>query len=219
MTDRTFLRLGCAATALILLFATYRVCAADGEPRDYYSYYKTPVPLTLETQRVAVRAPGIQDEQDLAEVLAPFGMVPGDVSGRPLNGWLTISTPAAARTDPGARALIRQLSGPEAIRFVSPVFTNEDGWPIMITPDLFVGFAAGVSAERAEAILRAAGAGEITDRDYARMDGVYRLRSAFTNGFDVLDAANALAKRPEVRSIRPADIATTNRPGAALGSR
>ena len=68
MTDRTFLPLGCAATALVLLFATYRVCAADAEPRDYYSSYKTPVPLTLDTERVAVLAPGIRDEQDLAEV-------------------------------------------------------------------------------------------------------------------------------------------------------
>jgi hypothetical protein len=208
MTGRTFSRLVFAATALGVLALTHQARGGGGAPQHYYSYYKTPVPLALNTHEIAVLAPGIHDETAVAEVLAPFGVAAGDVGSGPITGWVTISTPVAARTDPGLRALVRRLPCAETIQFVSPVFTSERGWPVMITPEIFVGFAAGVPGERAEAILRAAGAGEITDRDFARMDGVYRLRTAFTNGFDVLDAANALAERPEVRFAEPGLIIT-----------
>ncbi|MHC4587988.1 MAG: hypothetical protein ACYTAQ_01325, partial [Planctomycetota bacterium] len=142
MTGRTFSRLVFAATALGVLALTHQVPGDGGSPQHYYSCYKTPVPLVLNTHEIAVLAPEIHDENDLAHVLAPFGVAAGDVGSGPITGWVTISTPAAARTDPGLRALIRQLSGAEAIQFVSPVFRSERGWPVMITPEIFVGFAA-----------------------------------------------------------------------------
>ncbi|MHC4900207.1 MAG: S8 family peptidase [Planctomycetota bacterium] len=61
----------------------------------------------------------------------------------------------------------------------------------------------------AEAILAETGAGVILDRDWSRMEGAYRCRSDFRNGFEVLAVANALARRPEVRWAEPDRIATS----------
>ena len=79
---------------------------------------------------------------------------------------------------------------------------------VIITRDIFVGFNENVTAARAQAILAESKAGAIFDRDWSKMKGVYRLRSASRDGFEVLEAANRLAERPEVKFAEPDRIIT-----------
>jgi thermitase len=74
---------------------------------------------------------------------------------------------------------------------------------MLISPAIFVGFAKGVGDARARAILRAAVPGAVLEPDFARMEGVYRVHTPLTSGFDVLEAANALAARDDVRFAEP----------------
>jgi len=82
---------------------------------------------------------------------------------------------------------------------------------MMVRPFVLLRFNPGIDAETAEAIIAESRAGAIVDRDWAHMKGAYRLRSESRNGFDVLDAANRLATRPEVRWAEP-DMIFTVRP-------
>jgi subtilisin family serine protease len=100
------------------------------------------------------------------------------------------------------------MSGDSAFQFVAPVFTGDDGGPTFVTPDLLVGFEPSVTEQSAEAILAELNAGDIIQRRFGNMPGAYHLRTRLKNGFDVLDVANKLAERPEVRFAEPDMIFT-----------
>ncbi|MHC4220496.1 MAG: S8 family peptidase, partial [Planctomycetota bacterium] len=181
--------------------AALALCAANapGQSAHHRVYKKQPVPLPLDAGRVAVfdaaQKPGAMPELELA----PYGIAPDRIEPWPITGWSLATVPVGARNATGVEALVAAVAGDQAADFVSPVFIGEDGGPLFVTPDILVGFHRHIPAARAEVILAASEAGRIADVDYAGMARVYRVRSAATNGFDVLDAANALAVRPEVR--------------------
>jgi len=103
---------------------------------------------------------------------------------------------------------LRSISTRRAVDFASPVFIDEFGGPIVLTRHILVRFRAGVDAERAESVLADVEAGEVEERDWGRMRGAYRVRHRSRNGFDVLEAANRLAERPEVIFAEPDVIFT-----------
>lgn len=179
----------------------------------FYSYFKQPLPLKLDTGRIAVQQRAADPAAAPDADLAAFGIAAADQTAWPIAGWSLANVPAASRDDAGIRGLVGRIAAEAGgLEFVSPVFLDEYG-PVIITPDLLVGFEHGVTREQAEAILQQAAPGTVRDVDYSRMKDVYRFRSASKNGFEVLDAANALAQRAEVRFAEPDMIRTARMAG------
>lgn len=83
-----------------------------------YSYFKTPVPLGLETGRIAVfTAPGPAVEGRDAEHgpranpdLGSFGIAAAHVTPWAVAGWVMAEVPVEHRTDDGVRALLARVA-------------------------------------------------------------------------------------------------------------
>ncbi|TWT40587.1 Thermophilic serine proteinase precursor [Phycisphaerae bacterium RAS1] len=179
--------------------------APGGQAGYHYSYFKQPRVLSLDSRTVALKAAASADAPtnwDAAGVdaasLTPIGV----------KGWAYASSPAAGRQDVEVELLVADLADQAALEFVSPVFRDEQGDPILVTADLLVGFGAGVSADDADAILDEVVGGIVLERAFAGLPNVYRVHSLSKNGFTVLGEANALALRPEVRFAEPDLILT-----------
>ncbi|MFQ5589861.1 MAG: S8 family serine peptidase [Phycisphaerae bacterium] len=182
---------------------------ADNDDAPYFYYYfDTARPLTLDVQRVAVL-----DSRDRAEDppdLSLLGIDSEQIVQWPVHGWYLAATPPNLRSTPGIRSLVAHLTAQRDVAFVSPVLVGDDGGPIFITPDILVGFHGNVPAKEAEGIVTAADIGDLLERDWGNMPGVYRLRSTFRSGFEVLAAANELAQQAEVMFAEP-DVVFTGR--------
>jgi len=203
------------AGARLLLLCTTSVTlgaatsgAASGEDQLYYHYFKERRPLKLDTQRVAILQTRTATAAGLGQAVSRFGLAPQETRGLPIAGWSLAGTPAASHTEPATRDLVSRMSGDIAFEFVAPVFAGEDGGPNIVTPDLLVGFEPSVTEQRAEAILAELNAGDILQRRFGNMNGAYHLRTRLKSGLDVLDVANKLAERPEVRFAEPDMIFT-----------
>jgi subtilisin family serine protease len=180
--------------------------AAGPEPL-YYHYFKERRPLKLQTERVAILA-STPAPQGVAQALYRFGLIPDGTQELPIAGWSLVGTPAASRTGSAIQELLSSMSGDSTFSFVAPVIAGDDGGPNIVTPDLLVRFEASVTEQSAEAILAELNAGDIIQRRFGNMPGAYHLWTRLKNGFDVLDLANKLAERPEVRFAEPDMIFT-----------
>ncbi|MFQ5494208.1 MAG: S8 family serine peptidase, partial [Phycisphaerae bacterium] len=140
--------------------------------------------------------------------LSRFGLDADNATAWPVTGWVLAPAVFARQSPTGIQGIVKQISDQRAAAFVSPVFVDDFGGPLIVTPILLVGFRRDIPTARAEAILAASGAGVIEQRDWANMERTYALRSPSRGGFDVLDAANRLAQRPEVRFAEPDMIFT-----------
>jgi subtilisin family serine protease len=145
-----------------------------------------------------------------AEDLSPYGLDGSAEEPMAVRGWSFVRTTPSIQMDAGIARAVSQIAGEELVEFVSPVFGDEEGGPIVITPHILVGFDRSLDAARAEAILAESQAGEILDRDWANMKRTYRLRSSSRDGFEVLEAANALARRPDVTFAEPDMMVTVH---------
>jgi Tol biopolymer transport system component len=154
------------------------------------------VELPLDGNRIAAWAPG-----GMGPVL-PDPFVPDGLEALPVQGWylLTLRTPVTAGELP---FLLEGLAHELGCEYVSPVFVDDLGGPLVPTPEILLQFAANVPATAAESVLRRSAAGEIVDRDWAGMTRAYRLHSRATSGLEVLERANALAQRADVRFAEP----------------
>jgi len=175
------------------------------EGRKYPAYhFKEERLLTLDVTRVAVlKTSSAHDPVATPNEWAEYGLDVSATHPMVVPGWSFIATNAAHRTATGVAGAVSQIAGREPVEFVSPVFVDGKGGPIVITPDILVGFDRSLDPARAEAILAESGAGAILDRDWANMKRTYRLKSASRDGFAVLEAANELAQRPEVIFAEP----------------
>lgn len=184
--------------ALLLLAALTASQAGAAENGYAHSYFKEQRPLTLDTTRVAVLH-AVASKPDLAR----YGLDASAATPMAVPGWSFVGTTASIRTDAAIEQAVRQVAEGEPVEFVSPVFLDDQGEPVVVTADILVGLDRRLDSSRAEAILARSGAGAIVDRDWADMKRAYRLRSPSRDGFTVLEAANALARRPEVTFAEP----------------
>ena len=191
------------AVLLVLIGASTVV---GGEPDHYCYHFKERKPLAIDASRVAVferverAAVGeIAAQRDWAvealQAQAAEAMV--------VPGWSLVPTVGEVAVAGNVRDVVKRASSATLSAFVSPVFFGDDGGPVIVTPRILVGFNDGVSAAETEAVLASLQSGAILDRDWANMKGAYRLESSSLNGFEVLDAANRLAERPEVKFAEP----------------
>lgn len=188
--------------------------AHDGGSTYYYSYFKEALPVTLDRSQVAVletSAVARKSGVPLAASLSAIGIAPEDLEQMAIGGWVRALTPAVVQTDMDVENLVATLAETSDAAFVSPVFRDARGDPLLITSDLLIGFADTVSAREAEALLADLIRGEIEDRNYANMPGVYRMKVDSRNGFEVLELANSLATLPEVRFAESDMIMTARR--------
>jgi subtilisin family serine protease len=193
----------CAA----LLAAALTAFAAEASPPDdaaghayTYSYFKEQRPLKLDTTRVAVL-------REAAPDLSQYGLASG-AAAMAVRGWWFVETTASARSDAAIGHAVSQVAGGQTVDFVSPVFLDDQGDPVVVTPHILVGFDRSLDPFVAEAILEESRAGLIIDRDWAGMKRTYRLKNASRDGFEVLEAANVLARRPEVTFAEPDMLVT-----------
>lgn len=183
--------------------------AAPKVSTDYFYYFKDKRTLEIDPGVIALFRS--DPERGVAAVdsqLALLGVSAASVTQPAIAGWSIANAPPTQRTSQSADNLARLIVEQGLADFVSPVFTGTGGGPIIVTQDILVGFRSDVAAGRVDEILSATPQLEIKNRDWSGMPNVYRLNSASRNGFDVLNEANALAERPEVRFAEPDMIFT-----------
>ncbi len=174
------------------------------EAQWHYYYFDEVRPLTLDPSRVAVR----MDAGVVAS--APATTDPASVSPMSAAGWDLVQSPGGiASADIATRvAAVGAANG-----YASPVFIDQFGGPIIITPDILIGFHDDVGTTRAEQILNSVPSARITEPRLGGMSGAYRLSSGRQSGFDVLTIANALAELSEVKFAEPNMVFTGHSAG------
>ncbi len=200
-----------SVTAFLFGFSlpAFVTAEAPATKAHYYSYFKQKKTLTLDVHRVAfLHAPAEDGSAASVPKLAAFGIDDATVAPMAIRGWALGGTTAANRTEADVERTVREIAKQQVVDFVSPVFVDDYGGPMMITPHILVGFDRQLDPARAEAILTESGAGAIVDRDWANMKRAYRLKSSSRDGFEVLAAANRLAERSEVMFAEPDMIFT-----------
>lgn len=179
---------------------------ADDPGGFHIHYFKQRRELTLDPAgRLAVRFSDAADplRADLAPVIAPERLEP-----MVIKGWNLLGAPVAEAQRPfiDRRELaqrIAEASQDPRIDFVSPVFVDAFGGPLVVTPDLLVGFTPEATPQQIAEILANEGLDVLVEADWGRMPGVYRVRGLSRSGLEVLDAANRLATLDQVRFAEP----------------
>src|SRR5262245_61896858 len=106
-----------------------------------YSYFKESRRLKLDESRVAIlAAPGEGGATASLPDLTPYGLDLAGATPLAVPGWSFVKTTAFVRTDAAIEHAVQQIADGEHVAFVSPVFLDDQGDPIVITSDLLVGF-------------------------------------------------------------------------------
>jgi len=188
---------------------------AQEQPHYCYYYFDEPMPLVLETAKLVIfqesSADAGSEPRPANERLQAYGIGPADVEPHPIKGLSVVATPLGLRGETELQNLVASLAAEPEFNFVSPVFLDKSGDPVIISQHIHVGFADDVSTEDAEAILADLVAGTIEQRNWARMQGVYRLQCSSKDGFEVLALANGLAQLAEVEFAESDMILTVHK--------
>lgn len=183
---------------MIKMFALVALSAAPalGASPFSYRYFKQPRELQLDVGRVAVFGPAGFGNRSALVVQGLAGVADEQL---PLTDITLAKVALPSRDALSVQAAVGEAARSGDAEFVSPVFIGEDGGPLIVTRDVLVGFAESVTSAQARELLAAMIEGDVVDEAVGDSVGVYRVRAHSRNGFEVLDAANAIADRPEVR--------------------
>ncbi|TWT41909.1 Thermophilic serine proteinase precursor [Phycisphaerae bacterium RAS1] len=166
----------------------------------HYVYRGQPVPLALRADLLASFA---ADGDEAATVLRNFGAAPAEADWAGPRGWSMFTALSSKARPEDVEALVAAAADMPAVEFASPVFIDRLGGPLVVTPDILVAFDPTVPPDERRRLLDRVVGGHLLDENWARMEGVYRVRSLSRNGFDVLREANALSIEPGVRFAEP----------------
>ena len=159
-------RVVCFAVAIL------GTCGLEEVVAQYHHYYfKEPRPLTLDPSRIAVfQDPSVRGGlvADLPKLEA-YGIDDGGMSPMVIPGWHLAPTKPEKQSGDSIVQIVAQIGEARMADFVSPVFIGSDGGPVIVTPNILIGFDRNIDAARAEAILAEADVGAILDRDWAAM--------------------------------------------------
>ncbi|MGB2985717.1 MAG: S8 family serine peptidase, partial [Phycisphaerae bacterium] len=190
----------------VIVVGVLLLAAVTVQAQWHYYYFKEPQPLMLDVARVAVFEGEGVAAVSVSKTLSKHGFAAADVRASAIPRMSFARTPVTARSDADVQALVKSIADAQDVEFVSPVFLDGRGEPVIITRYLHVGFQEHVKPQEAEAIIGEVKAGVIKERDWSRMKGVYRLECGSRSGFEVLELANRLAQRLEVRFAQPGVI-------------
>jgi len=195
---------------LVIVIGTLGIRLSAAEPEYRYHYFKEPRPLVLDTTRVAVLnlAGGAELTAAGQDALAQSRFDKDGVTDWPVAGWSLMRADVASDSTKRMSERVAAVASADVADFVSPVFVGSDGGPVIVTPDILIGFREGVDAAQAQAVIAASFTGEIAEQRFGNMPGAYRLRSRANNGFVVLDEANRLAQHDLVAFAEPDMIFT-----------
>ena len=205
----------CIALCALVFVSLDSLCSAGTEPL-FYIYHGQPKALTLDSARIAVRVnPSVANPHASAvpSSLATRGFSDADVVAQPVPGWMILNAQNALTTSrtrgllassaedaSSVHALITSLlnSGDSTIEFVSPVFRDEAGDPIILTPTLLIGFQKDFSAARQSQLLAAVPEGAEPQKVEFPQPHTQRWQLHSHDGFVALNRANSLAQSPGV---------------------
>jgi len=194
-----------AASFLTVLFAFASAATTSAQTYSTRHYDKL-VPLALDATRIAVlsRDAGAP----LAAALAAHGIASDALRAIPLGGGALVTVPAGR----SPTEVVAAIASDASQLFAAPVFLDSLGGPIIPTAGILLRFKAdvGVVAQLAvlDALSAATGARVAIGPGWAGLEHAYKLSLPTRDGFEVLDIANALAGRPEVRFATPNWIIT-----------
>ena len=174
-------------------------------------------PLALNGQGTSPAADQFRASKVAPSALAVAGLNTEEATEH-LPGWFLFSrtSPAANKSISSSKGQtisnaqdvhsgMRQLlqSGDPQIEFVSPVFRDDKGGPILVTPRLLVGFETGLPNEQRNALRKSIDPAATEEPQvFLRPDEArWLLRS--TDGFEVLKRANELARTSGVAYAEP----------------
>ena len=197
--------------------------ATEPEPL-YYIYQGQKKTLALDAGHVAIHLKE-PPADSLPSSLASRGIVAADVESRPLSDWMVIRAEkflGNARTNSAPNSnsaqvqaahlhsAIRSLAstGDPAIDFVSPVFRDNRGNPILLSPRLLIGFSKDLSQTDRARLLSSIPEGAFTEQVPFSQPNDTRWQVRTNDGFVVLARANELAQTPGVTYAEPDLIAT-----------
>lgn len=184
-----------------IIFLLFCSSLSVGQERYQIYHFKSAVPLKLNEGRIAVFSE--DTPAAIGQTLTDNGIAVKNTQPHGVDGWSLVDVQLnGQRSEDLDRALNDALES-NVVKLATPVFVDELGGPTFPTRDILVRFKADVDLARQTELLTAASVGEILERDWAGMQGAYRIRTMSRNGLEILDQANSLAIMPEVRWAEP----------------
>src|SRR3982074_997758 len=214
-----------------VIFLDHGVLFAQADPEPlHYIYHGQPKALALDTERIAVRvtsSPSIpRSIAALPSSLASRGFNQSDVVATPVTGWMILnarsvlptsravsSTTTAGSFQANASSVHNLLTsllnnGDPTIEFVSPVFRDSGGDPIIVTPTILIGFEQDVAAQQRANLRASVSEGAQVQKIEFPQPNDERWQIQSRDGFAALARANALANTPGVAYAEPDMIVT-----------
>ena len=215
--------LSVGAVIVIWWFGSSVAQAVETEPL-YYIYQGQKKTLALDADHVAVHVRS-QAPNALPASLTNRGIVEADVQSRPLSDWTIVradkllnaaqrnsapNTSTATIQSAQVHSAIRSLAsaGDPEIDFVSPVFRDNRGNPILLTSRLLIGFHNNLSQTERARLQSSIAEGAFTEQAAFPQPNDVRWQIRTSDGFAVLAQANKLAQTPGVAYAEPDLIAS-----------
>jgi subtilisin family serine protease len=186
---------------LLLALVVPSIAAASTPAAFQYHYFDEPVALRLDEARIAFSGADL----DLGAIdadLRTIGIRTETVTASGVRSWYTAEL-ESGRDGTAMTATARRLESVPGIEFATPVFADDFGMPLWVTPYVLVRFVDAVSPTQARATMVDAGFAEHDVVAWGGMSGSYRAKTTGLDGAGVLDVANELARRPDTRYAEP----------------
>jgi len=190
------------------MFLTALLAAVPAADPCFYVYQGRDVPLVLDARRIAVRF-------DSGSSAATGPRAAAAAAGSTLRStgigeWFLLDLEAPLSGPEDAEFRLEALLAVPGVSFAAPVFVGNDGGWVVPTDVVLLRFLP--EHARSGGALLAGLASDLAplERDWAGMTGAWRLQARSRNGFEVLAAANRLARDPRVEWAEP-DMQFTGR--------
>jgi hypothetical protein len=186
------------------VFGTVAFVSSAEELRRFH--FKNPVAMRLDPTRVAVQSAAARG--DVLEFPGYFR--DPDAFQLPMPQWRLLASDEAALSNGDVARNVAMLAGLAQADFVSPVFLDDRGDPIVLTQDLLIGVREDIPVARAREIVSRFGV--VVEEGIGTLPNGFKVRSGSRDGIEVLSQANQLALMDEIEFAEP-DMIVTSREG------
>lgn len=185
---------------LITTCAAVFLCAAAASAEVEVYYFKEKQILTEKPGEIAVLQTTTARSAGTSAPAVARNVPGAYLQPMVISGWwrATIAQPTHTRSAAYIRDAVTSAAANPDVTFVSPVFQNADGGEVIATPTILVQFSEATSPAQAEAVIAAAGAGVILEREAAGIPNAYKIQSTARDAYTLLDIVNSLARRDDV---------------------
>ncbi|MBP6697558.1 MAG: S8 family serine peptidase, partial [Flavobacteriales bacterium] len=192
------------ATAFLALCSRTASALPADPTAPHLHRFKERVELRQDPGRVAVLMTPAFLAQARQQGLPVFAIGSERVEPHAVAGWVLLNV--KPRGNEAMEALVRGIAKQPGVLFASPVFVDDLGGPMFVTPSVLTAFTGGMGADAKGALLRDVGLA--IEKEFPAI-GVTLLRTlSARTGYEVLEAANTLALRAELQAAEPDMIFT-----------